>query len=139
MKKTVLTDKWSENALAMGWTAIPNAIFFMQMPLGLSPVNFNVLLNLFSHWWETGSWPYPSQQGLAARMGVSVRTIQRSLDELVEKKLIIRSSTMRNHPKYKGRNIYDLTPIINYVSSMAPELKKTIGKRFHRLPTKLSN
>ncbi|MEX6212065.1 helix-turn-helix domain-containing protein [Providencia huaxiensis] len=87
MKKELLVDKWSDNSLIMGWTAIPNALFFMQRPLELSPINFNVLLNLFSHWWETGAWPYPSQKGLASRMGVSVRTVQRSLDELVEKNL----------------------------------------------------
>jgi len=129
MKKELLVDKWSDNSLVMGWTAIPNALFFMQRPLELSPINFNVLLNLFSHWWETDAWPYPSQKGLASRMGVSVRTVQRSLDELVEKKLILRKSTMRNHPKYKGRNVYDLSPIIKLVSTMAPQLKQTIGKK----------
>lgn len=129
MKKESLLEKWSEMALTMGWTAIPNALFFMQKPLGLSPINFNVLLNLFSHWWESGSWPYPSQKGLASRIGVSVRTIQRSLDELVDKKLITRKPTMRNHPRYKGRNIYDLTPLIQYIELMAPQLKETIGKK----------
>ncbi|WP_080933742.1 helix-turn-helix domain-containing protein, partial [Klebsiella pneumoniae] len=88
MKKTTFSGRWDEKALSMGWTAIPNALFFMQRPLGISPTNFNVLLNLFIHWWEAGTWPYPSQKGLASRMGVSVRTIQRSLDEMTEMGLI---------------------------------------------------
>ncbi|WP_082223037.1 helix-turn-helix domain-containing protein, partial [Klebsiella pneumoniae] len=100
-----------------------------QRPLGISPTNFNVLLNLFIHWWEAGTWPYPSQKGLASRMGVSVRTIQRSLDEMTEMGLIKKTATMRNHPRYKGRNIYDLTPIIKMIEEMAPDLKRTVGNK----------
>ena len=129
MKKNTFSGRWDEKALSMGWTAIPNALFFMQRPLGISPTNFNVLLNLFIHWWEAGTWPYPSQKGLASRMGVSVRTIQRSLDEMTEMGLIKKTATMRNHPRYKGRNIYDLTPIIKMIEEMAPELKRTVGNK----------
>ncbi|MGU4354573.1 helix-turn-helix domain-containing protein [Escherichia coli] len=129
MKKTTFSGRWNEKALSMGWTAIPNTLFFMQRPLGISPTNFNVLLNLFIHWWEAGTWPYPSQKGLASRMGVSVRTIQRSLDEMTEMGLIEKTATMRNHPRYKGRNIYDLTPIIKMIEEMAPELKRTVGNK----------
>ncbi|HBP6184504.1 TPA: helix-turn-helix domain-containing protein [Pseudomonas aeruginosa] len=129
MKKDSFSGRWDEKALEMGWTAIPNALFFMQRPLNLSPTNFNVLLNLFIHWWEAGTWPYPSQKGLASRMGVSVRTIQRALDEMTEMGFIKKTTTMRNHPRYKGRNIYELTPVIHMIEIMAPELKKTIGKK----------
>ena len=129
MKKTTFSGRWDEKALSMGWTAIPNALFFMHRPLGISPTNFNVLLNLFIHWWEAGTWPYPSQKGLASRMGVSVRTIQRSLDEMTEMGLIKKTATMRNHPRYKGRNIYDLTPIIKMIEEMAPDLKRTVGNK----------
>lgn len=129
IKKEQFSGRWSEKALAMGWTAIPNALFFMQRPLNLSTTNFNVLLNLFIHWWEAGTWPYPSQKGMASRMGVSVRTVQRSLDEMSEMGLIIKQTTMRNHPRYKGRNIYDLSPVIKTIESMAPELKRTVGKK----------
>ncbi|WP_246504666.1 helix-turn-helix domain-containing protein, partial [Shewanella intestini] len=69
------------------------------------------------------------QKGLASRMGVSVRTIQRSLDEMTEMGLIEKTATMRNHPRYKGRNIYDLTPIIKMIEEMAPELKRTVGNK----------
>ena len=62
-------------------------------------------------------------------MGVSVRTIQRALDEMTEMGFIKKTPTMINHPRYKGRNIYDLSPILYMIEIMAPELKKTIGKK----------
>ncbi len=129
MKKEILIQKWGDDALCMGWTGIPNALFFMQPPLNISPTNMNVLMNLFIHWWETGSWPYPSQKGLAARIGVSLRTVQRALDELSHEGLIKKTPTPRLHPKYKGRNIYDLSPIIELVQKMAPQIKQSIGKK----------
>ncbi|MCR1816849.1 hypothetical protein, partial [Aliarcobacter butzleri] len=65
MNNDNFSGRWSDDALSMGWTAIPNAIFFMQRPLDLSPTTFNVLLNLFAHWWTVKAWPYPSQKGMA--------------------------------------------------------------------------
>ncbi|WP_337250766.1 helix-turn-helix domain-containing protein, partial [Enterobacter cloacae] len=41
----------------------------------ISPVAFNVLLNLLAHWWKVYEWPHPSQESLAIRMSVSVRTV----------------------------------------------------------------
>ena len=80
-------NRWGKNALAMGWTAIPASLFFLQGTLAISPVAFNVLMNLLTHWWKAYEWPHPSQESIAMRMSVSVRTVQRGLYELENKGL----------------------------------------------------
>ncbi|GJA38164.1 hypothetical protein KAM342_34070 [Aeromonas caviae] len=124
--KEQFEDKWGRNALLMGWTAIPASLFFLQGTFSLSPLAFNVLLNLLTHWWKTNEWPHPSQEKLAARIGVSVRTVQRGLFELEDRGLMIKTKTSRDHPKYKGRNIYDLSKLVDALNDLTPKLKENI-------------
>lgn len=125
--KTQFEDKWGEEALLLGWTAIPTSLFFLQGALSISPIAFNVLLNLLAHWWKLHEWPHPSQENLAARIGVSVRTVQRGLFELEDKGLIIKTKTSRDHHKYKGRNIYDLSNLVDVLNKLTPNLKESVS------------
>lgn len=119
-------ERWGEKALSMGWTAIPASLFFLQNTLSISPIAFNVLMNLITHWWKTSEWPHPSQESIAIRMNVSVRTIQRGLSELEKKGLINKIKTSRDHPKYMGRNRYDLSPLVDALNTLTPIIKKKI-------------
>ncbi|MGK5564237.1 helix-turn-helix domain-containing protein, partial [Klebsiella pneumoniae] len=123
-----LESKWGKSALTMGWTAVPSALFFLQGTLSISPVAFNVLLNLLAHWWKAYEWPHPSQESLAVRMSVSVRTVQRGLAELENMGLITRRKTSKEHPKYKGRNIYDLTNLVESLNNLAPNIKDKLSQ-----------
>jgi len=123
-----LESKWGKSALTMGWTAVPSALFFLQGTLSISPVAFNVLLNLLAHWWKVYEWPHPSQESLAIRMSVSVRTVQRGLAELENMGLITRRKTSKEHPKYKGRNIYDLTNLVESLNKLAPNIKEKLSQ-----------
>lgn len=123
-----LENRWSADALGMGWTAIPSSLFFLQGEMLLSPLAFNVLLNILTHWWKSHEWPHPSQESIALRMGVSIRTVQRGVAELEEKGLVIRLKSSRENPRYKGRNRYDLSPLVEQLEKLTPELKKKIGK-----------
>ena len=121
--------RWGKDALSMGWTAIPASLFFLQGTLSISPVSFNVLLNLLTHWWKPFEWPHPSQESIAIRMSVSVRTVQRGLHELENKGLITKIKTSKDHPKYRGRNIYDLTNLISALNVLTPDLKDKLNER----------
>jgi len=90
----------------------------------LSSNALNVLLHLFSHWWGDGL-VYPSQVAIAGKMGVSKRTVQRGITELVELGLIGRSKTQLNS-KFKGRNVYDLNPLVKKLQSMSVGLKPKV-------------
>lgn len=126
-KKNNLDEKWGESALSMGWTAIPASLFFLQNTLSISPVAFNVLLNLITHWWKADEWPHPSQQSVAGRMGVSTRTVQRGLDELEEFGILIKIKTAREDKKYRGRNIYDLSGLVKKLNLLTPELNEKMS------------
>lgn len=123
-----LNDKWGENALAMGWTAIPTSLFFLQNELQLNSTTLNILINLLIHWWSTGDWPHPSQERIAKRMNVSTRTVQRGLSELEDLGLITKIKTPRDSMKYRGRNKYDLSKLIKKLNELTPEMKKAIDK-----------
>lgn len=117
-----LNEKWGENSLILGFTQVPTTLIYAQKELGLSSIEINILLNLLTHWWKKEEFPYPSQAGIAHRMGVSTRTVQRTLAGLETKGLIVRNKTSRDNNKYKGRSIYDLSPLVKILEEKSPEL-----------------
>lgn len=138
--KKTLVNKWGKEALSMGWTAIPTSLFFLQGALNMTPVTFNVLLHLLIHWWNPTEWPHPSQKSIAVRMGVSVRTVQRSLKELEVYGLLNIVKTSRTNPKYKGRNIYDLSKLQKSLNILTPDIdEKLNGKNTSKINSKPSD
>ncbi|MDC5277832.1 helix-turn-helix domain-containing protein [Acinetobacter kookii] len=123
MKSDNFDVKWGVETAKHGWVAVPTSLFFAQEKLGLSPLEFNVLLNLIMHWWDKKKLPYPAQAAMSHRIGVSVRTIQRTLDSLVDKKIIEKKPSSIHNPVFKGRNLYDLTPLVHLLSNFSQELK----------------
>lgn len=123
MKNNSLIDKWGEKTLASGWTALPLIILTEQKKLNLNPTGLNVLLHLLSQWWEKEKMPYPSQISIAKKMGVSPRTVQREIAKMKKNGLLKTKRTPFNDPKYLGRNIYDLTPLILLLEDLILEKK----------------
>jgi len=117
-----LKGKWGDSSLILGFTPIPTTLIYAQKELGLSSIEMNILLNLLTHWWKKEEFPYPSQAGIAHRIGVSTRTVQRTLAGLETKGFIIRNKTSRDNNKYKGRSIYDLSPLVKILEEKTPEL-----------------
>lgn len=134
-KSIKMIDKWGAESLGMGWTAIPTTLIFLQSQLQITPLGLNILLNLVAHWWDANEKPYPAQESLASRMGVSKRSVQRELNSLIGLGLISKKQSSKNHPKYRGRNSYDLTPLVKILNEFSPSLvaamknKKTAASR----------
>lgn len=133
-KKSVKTNetiaqKWGEPSLGMGWTAVPTTLIFLQNQLGITPLGMNILLNLVAHWWDSNEKPYPAQESLATRIGVSKRSIQREMGSLIERGLLSKKQSSKNHPKYHGRNSYDLSPLVKKLEEFSPSLVKTMKKK----------
>jgi predicted transcriptional regulator len=124
-----LEAKWGKHTLAMGWTAFPLSLLFLQESLKITPVTMNVLMNLISYWWDAADSPFPAQESIAHRMGVSKRTVQRSMGELEKLKLIRRTKTERGDPRFRGRNLYDLAPLAEVLNEMTPKLKLDLELR----------
>lgn len=77
-------EKWGDAALP-GWQALPDVLLKQQTVLGLSATDMLVAINLLSYWWYADSLPFPRVRTIADRMGVTARTVQRSIQKLIEK------------------------------------------------------
>jgi len=124
-----IVEKWGSPALEMGWTAIPTTLLFLQNQLTITPLGLNIILNLVAHWWDVNEKPYPAQEALAARMGVSKRSIQREMKTLIDRGLISKKPSSASHPKYRGRNTYDLSPLVKLLEELSPPLVASMKKR----------
>ncbi|WP_252508535.1 helix-turn-helix domain-containing protein, partial [Acinetobacter baumannii] len=111
--------KWGIETAKHGWIGVPTLLLFAQDELQITPLELNVLLNLIMHWWNKDKHPYPAQASIARRMGMSVRTIQRTLDDLVAKGLIEKHRSSIHNPVFKGRNIYRLDPLVKVLRNIS--------------------
>lgn len=71
-----------------GFLTLPYVLLLHQADLNLSSENLNVLLNFIAHWHANGRMPHPRTSTIARRMGISVRSVQRSLAWLIENSFI---------------------------------------------------
>lgn len=86
--------KWTPELMAPGWTMIPSVLMEYQRELGLSPVQFNILMQLAKYWW-TENPPFVAKKTIARAMNVSPRTVQRHLTELETAGIIRREERFR--------------------------------------------
>ncbi len=74
--------KWGTAAQG-GFQPVPHVLLMKQQELGLDPLDVVVLLNLTSYWWFRDQPPFLRTNIIAARAGVTVRTVQRVVKKLV--------------------------------------------------------
>lgn len=114
--------------MVAGFTAIPTMLFRVQGRLGIGPVEFNVLLQIVSHWWAADAWPYPSKETIAQRIGRTPRQVQRCLTTLEQAGLIARIQRFTGR-KAQTSNAYALRGLVRRLQKLAPEIKKEIDER----------
>ena len=89
--KMTVKEKWQGGVTeGSGFVAIPMALLRLQSKYGLSPTDMLVLINLLAHWWDPSVPVFPRSSTIAKRMGVTVRTVQRSTLVLESKGLMTR-------------------------------------------------
>ena len=84
-----------------GWTAIPNLLLKQQGTRGLKALEINVLMNLIRFWWIAENSPFPSPEKMSQEMGVSARTVYRTLASLDENGFINRLQEDGQATKYE--------------------------------------
>lgn len=124
----IILEKWGEEACCLGWVSVPTVLMFAQSDLKLSSSELNVLLNLLMHWWGKDEKPYPSQAAISYRSGLAPKTVQRALHSLEAKGLIGKISTARSNSVTRGRNYYDLEPLVKKLNQMAPIISNRLKK-----------
>lgn len=84
-----IAERWGD-AVASGFTVVPNSLIRAQAELGLTPNDIVVLLNLLVHWWHHDRLPFPRTNVIAKRTGLSQRTVQRALKSLQKNGLVVK-------------------------------------------------
>ena len=109
-----LHEKWGEiiKGYGGGFTAVPNLILKKQSELGLKPNELNVLINLIRFWWSTEKLPFPDLGIMAIEMGVSERTLYRSISSLEEKGFIKRIQIEGQRTKYDLAGLIEKLKVI---------------------------
>jgi hypothetical protein len=99
-----------------------------QADLGLSSEGLNVLLNFIAHWHADGRMAYPHTNTIAKRMGISRRSVQRSVS------LLIKNGFMAKVPKRSrtDRQGYDLRPLVEKLKPYAWARIQLIQERRHQ-------
>lgn len=108
-------EKWKEASLA-GFQLLPDVLLKKQADLGLSAIDMLVLINILQFWWYRDKRPFPRATTLARRMGVTTRTIQRSLKTLTRRGLLRREKVSA---KGKDRVEYDLEGLVERLRAYA--------------------
>ncbi|MEI7475543.1 MAG: helix-turn-helix domain-containing protein [bacterium] len=80
----------------------------------LNPTQMLVLIGLASHYNPEKSVVFPSQEYLAKNLNISERSVVRAINELIKKRLIVKSKNGNN-------NLYAFTAIFFGAVDMAPE------------------
>src|SRR5216683_6155204 len=76
--------KWGD-AIKAGYQVLPDVLIRGQHLLKLSATDIVVIANLNQAWWFADRLPYLQPHTIARRMGVSERSVQRSLSRLRKK------------------------------------------------------
>ncbi len=121
-------DKWTASVMKFGYTSLPNLLLRAQGRLKITPVQFNVLVQLIEHWWVADKNPFPAKDTIARRMNKSPRQVQRYLTELEEAGLIKRI------PRYSGKkaqinNAYSFDGLIKKLQAVEPEFSKAAAQK----------
>ena len=119
-------DKWGEEIIeANGFVVLPTVLLYSVSRLGINSTEALVLLILISHWWDNAEAEvFPSSAGIANRIGVSARTVDRAISQLVEKGLI----------EHRGKkdNRYGATVRHLSLEPLRERLEKIVEKRRKR-------
>lgn len=113
--------KWTKTLIEAGWTVVPNVFLERQKALGLDPVDINILMHLFSYWWEPSSKPHPSKKTIASAMNIDPRTVQRHIARL-EKAGLIKREQRRISKVGSKPNVYHFDGLIKEAKPYAEEM-----------------
>lgn len=113
--------RFGEEIATSGFQPLPDVLLFNQAELGVKSEDLNVLLNILAHWYLPDRMPYPRPHTIAKRMGVSLRTVQRSMTRLRRLGMIAKGAKNED-----GRTAIDVTPLLD---KLRPYAKKRRAER----------
>lgn len=109
--KTNVYAKWGDAALA-GFQPVPDLLLRKQRELSISTTDLVVLLNILMHWWYADHLPFARPTVIARRMGLNVRTVQRSVRDLEALGFIRKCRDMRGYSVFDPLGLVEKLGII---------------------------
>lgn len=110
------TEKWGD-ALNAGFQILPDALIRGQHLLKLTATDLVVIANINQAWWFADRRPYLTPRTIAKRMGVSERSVQRSLSRLRNRGLLLRYREKQDDGT--TRYIHDLSGLRHVLERLA--------------------
>ena len=124
IKKASSTERiWGKPVAGYGYTGVPSILIQAQSRLGVSPLQFNIIIQLLDYWREPERRPFPSKREIAARIGVNEKTIQTNIRAL-EKAGLIRRELRRTLAGDYDSNIYHPDGLVERVRALEPDFAK---------------
>ena len=113
---TSLLVKWGLSLLSEGWTTIPNELLFHQKDLDLSNSEMMLMIHILSFMHHPMAPAFPSIETLANRINQHPRTVQRTIDRLIKKR-VLKKTVRSKHKNDKGMtNLYSIEPLLQNLS-----------------------
>ena len=111
-----------------GFQAVPDVLLKCQKQLGMSCTDVVVMLNILLHWWDVEELPHPRISVIARRMGVTVRTVERSVARLEKLGLVSRG---RAEKKGDGPSVrrFDPSGLVQALEEKAEEIRTASERR----------
>ena len=119
---------WGKAVAAYGYAGVPSILIRAQGRLGLSTMQFSIVVQLLEYWHEPNRRPFPSKRDLAQRMGVTEKAIQLNVAAL-EKAQLIRREMRRTPAGDWDSNVYHLDGLVERVQALEPDFAKERAAR----------
>jgi len=119
-KDLEINKKWGASISDRGFAQVPNYLLYINRFLdkNLSSLELMVLIQLVGLWWKKDKQPFPSMATLGELCGVSSRQIQRTINQLIERRMI-EKEVRTNDKGLKATNIYKLDPLIDILNEIS--------------------
>jgi hypothetical protein len=125
-----LERKWSQAVVDLGYLALPLVMIRYQhrIMLGtgkrkLDALNFNIIVQLLSYWWQPESVARPAKTTIAEAIGRDVRTVQRRIKQMQSAPMGI-TPLIKCVKRKSGPYIYLFDGLIEQLVPLAGEMAR---------------
>lgn len=119
---------WGKAVVANGYAGIPSILIQAQSRLGLTAMQFNILVQLLDYYRDPHRAPFPSRAELGRRIGVKPKTIQTNMRQL-EQAGLVRREMRKTAAGDWASNIYHLDGLVERVKKLEPEFTEARKER----------
>ena len=123
--KTKIVQIWGD-ILDEGFTTVPNILLRYRKNLNIKPKHLTLIIDIMSFKWDSEN-PFPSYSTLATRAGMDERSVKRTMQELEELDLLIRTPRFDEESGAQITTVYDFRPLIKKLTKEKNEDKSVIG------------